>query len=75
MAKKTIVGTVTDSLIDLKDTVMSAISPPAKPARKAVVKAGKSTMKTGPAKKKAAKKAVTKSKGAVKKAASRKKHL
>ena len=79
MAKKTIVGTVTDSLIDLKDTVMGALSPPAKSAKKAVVKIGRSAMNTVSAKKNIAKKAVSKTrtaaKKAVKKVASRKKHF
>jgi hypothetical protein len=84
MAKKTIVDSVTDAVVDLKDSVVEILTPPAKAviraeqsAEKAVMGAGRRairateravTFKKKPARK-TARKAVSRKKGAAKKAA------
>lgn len=84
MAKRTIVGSVTDAAVDLKDSILGILSPPAKAvvraeesARKSVMKAGRGAIKSAKravsskkkAVKKTARKAISKTKSAVKKAA------
>lgn len=82
MAKRTIVGSVTDAAVDLKDSILGILSPPAvvraeESARKSIMKAGRGAIKSAKravsskkkAVKKTARKAISKTKSAVKKAA------